>query len=459
MADKPIDRALQRQEWLLASRVRQAIADETPPRVAFVSEHASPLAVLGGQDGGGQNVYVDEVSRNLGRLGFQVDVFTRWEDARQPEVVEVNQHVRVVQVQAGPRELLPKDDLWPLMPEFYRSMLGFMERDGGGYHIAHGNFWMSGWVVAQLRQQLGLPAVQIFHAMGKTKQRHQGEDDTSPDGRIEIENEVVRGVDRIIAQCPSEAQELIEDYSADARDVALIPSAVNVERFRPLERAEACRRTGIDVTRPTIVYVGRLLPRKDVRNIVRALALLLSQHDWQNSLPQLVIVGGATAEPDPVATPELAVLQDLAAEFGVSEHVRFIGGRPPEQLHSYYSASHVVVTTPWYEPFGLTPLEAMACARPVIGADVGGISFTVQDGVTGFLVPPRDPAALATRLHALLTNPAQAQQMGRAARARVEGEFTWPVVAKRTAALYTSLLADQRAATTEAALAAFELGA
>ena len=428
-------------------------------RIAFLSEHASPVALLGGQDAGGQNVYVDEVSRGLGRLGFAVDVFTRRDSAEAPEVIEWAPGVRVVNLAAGPAEPVLKDRLWPLMPEFLTEFEHFMARERCGYDLIHGNFWMSGWVAAQIKLRHGIPVAQIFHAMGKTKQRHQGAADTSPDGRIAVELDVVREVDRLIAQCPSERDELVDDYATDPRKVVLIPSAVNVERFRPVPRAEARRRIGLPQDEFVVVYVGRMLPRKDVRNVVRAFAELVKRlaigdvalevgsANLQSLIPRLprprlLLVGGETADPDPAATPEIGELRRLALDLGVLDRVTFVGKRQPDELRNYYSAGDVAVTTPWYEPFGLTPLEGMACGRPVIGSAVGGITFTIADGLTGFLVPPRDPVTLAARLYDLLIYPELREKIGRAARQRVEREFTWATVAERTAALYREVLGD-----------------
>ena len=409
----------------------------SPARIAFLSEHASPVALLGSTDAGGQNVYVDELSRNLANLGYTMDVFTRRESVDAPEIIAWAPGVRVINLSAGPPRVLPKDDLWPLMPTFRDALLDFMARDGVRYDLIHGNFWMSGWVAADLRQRLGVPAVQIFHAMGMTKRRHQGAADTSPDDRIEAERAVVQCVDRLIAQCPAEQTELIDDYGADPDKVVIVPSAVNVERFNPVPLAEARRYVGLNEQDLVIAYVGRMLPRKDVRNLVRAVGLLVQRVD----LPiKLLLVGGETAEPDPVTTPEIGVLQTIAAELGITDRLHFTGQRQPDTLRYYYSAGDVVVTTPWYEPYGLTPLEGMACGRPVIGSAVGGITFTIADGETGLLVPPRDPEALAERLRQLLVNPDLRDRMGRAARLRVEQEFTWPTVAERTAALYETLL-------------------
>lgn len=422
-----------------------------PTRIAFLSEHASPVALLGGVDAGGQNVYVDEVSRALARRGYTVDVFTRRDNVEDAEIIDLAPGVRVVNLTAGPPVPLLKDDLWPYMPEFRDAFLRFMERDEVRYDLLHGNFWMSGWVATELRARLGIPAVQIFHAMGKTKRRHQKQVDTSPRERINVELGIVRHVDRMIAQCPGEQSELVDDYGADPRKVVILPSAVNTRIFHPITRAEARKQIGLDPNAKVIVYVGRLIPRKDIRNIVRALALLVERDeerratlkDAPTAAPVLLVVGGETVEPDPAVTPEIGELQRLAAELGVSAHVRFTGKRPPNVLSYYYSAADVAVSTPWYEPFGLTPLEAMACGRPMIGSAVGGLTFTIEDGKTGFLVPPRCPEALAQRLDQLLGAPDLCRQMGRAARRRVEREFTWDIVAMRTAALYETVLAER----------------
>src|SRR6266571_5352572 len=414
--------------------------------IAFLSEHASPIARLGGADAGGQNVYVDEVSRNLARRGYAVDVFTRRDCPETPEVIDWAPGVRVVNLSAGPLEPRPKDQLWPFMAEFRDAFLRFMERDETHYNLIHGNFWMSGWVATELQRRLDIPAIQIFHAMGKTKRRHQRFVDTSPGDRIAAELQVIRDVDRVIAQCPSERSELINDYGADPGKIVLIPSAVNIKTFQPVARDKARRKIGLDTDGHVIVYVGRMLPRKDIRNIVRALALLMQQKETYTT-PQpitLLVVGGESTKPDPIATPEIGELQRLAAGLGVSDHVRFIGKRQPDVLRYYYGAGDVAVTTPWYEPFGLTPLEAMACGRSVVGSAVGGITYTIKDGETGLLVPPRNPKALADRLHYLFSHPELCIQMGQAARARVEHEFTWSIVAMRTAALYETVLAEKR---------------
>jgi len=284
----------------------RTIHGREPRRIAFLSEHASPAALRGGVDAGGQNVYVDEVSRNLARLGYAVDVFTRRDSPDLPDVLEWAPGVRIVHLEAGPAAYVFKDELWPHMPAFRDAFPRFARHDGARYDLLHGNFWMSGWVAVELGARLGIPVAQIFHATGLTKRRHQGAADTSPGGRIGVERAIVRRAGRLIAKCPSERSELIADYGADPAKVAVIPSAVNTSVFRPVPRDEARRRIGMEADGPVVVYVGRMLPRKDVRNVVRALALLVRERGVPATL---LLVGGESAEPDAAATPEIGVLR------------------------------------------------------------------------------------------------------------------------------------------------------
>lgn len=417
-------------------------------RIAMISEHASPLALIGGEDAGGQNIYLDAISRSLAALGYAIDIFTRRDNPTQPEVVAWRPGVRVISIPAGPPAPIPKDDIWPLMPELTRGILRFMLRSGERYHLLHGHFWMSGWSVARLKRRLGLPAVQIFHASGVVKRRHQGPADTSPPERIDVERAVIAAVDRVIAQCPAEHAELVDEYGADPGRLCIIPPAADTRRFRPVDRALARRTIGVpDDGVPTAAYVGRMLPRKGVRNLLHAARLLRAR----GRRLRVLLVGG---NPDLGGRdPELDALDALAHELGIGEQVIALGRRQPDELRHYYGASDVVVSTPWYEPFGLTALEAMACGRPAIVSAVGGLTFSVQDGVTGLHVPPREPAALADALATLIDRPELAARMGRAARARVEREFTWPMTARRTAALYSALLAGQATAAGSADMA------
>jgi len=140
-----------------------------------------------------------------------------------------------------------------------------------------------------------------------------------------------------------------------------------------------------------------------------------------------------------MACPEIARLQKIARAEGVEDKVTFVGRKNREMLKYYYNAADIFISTPWYEPFGITPLESMACGTPVIGANVGGIKYSVVDGETGFLVPPNDPDALAEKVNLLISNPDLQQQMKKAAIQRVKENFTWQKVAVLVADLYKQI--------------------
>ena len=406
-------------------------------RVAMISEHASPLATLGGEDSGGQNVYVAELARRLGAMGHEVDVFTRRDGARPPTVVPFDKGVRVVNLDAGPPKSLFKDELLPFMAEFHDALYAFAE-GGASYDLVHANFWMSGWVACEAKRDLGLPFAQTFHALGEIKRREQGAMDTSPPERPAIEARVLTETDLVLATCPAEREDLLDLYGADPGRISLVPCGVDARRFRPVDRGEARHRLGLGEG-PTVVYVGRIVPRKGVDTVLEALALLPDRLD-----ARLAIVGG-----DPGAAQEVARLGALTERLGLEERVAFAGGRPQGELRLHYSAADAAVSVPHYEPFGMTPLEAMACATPVVGSRVGGIKTSVADGETGFLVPPKDPEALARRLLRLLSDATLRDRMGRAARRRVEQHYTWERVAA-LAARHFSRVARKKTASERA---------
>lgn len=395
-------------------------------KIALVSEHASPLAVAGGVDSGGQNIYVAHVARQLHRAGHQVDVFTRRDRALLPAVSEMD-GVRVIHVPAGPPTQMPKEQLLPFMPEFADFLVGFCRRERVPYDVIHANFFMSGLACLKVKSLLGIPLVTTFHALGKVRRLHQGADDGFPDARFEIEDELVRLSDAVIAECPQDAADLREHYGSDPARVEIVPCGFDTAEFSPLDRASARAALGWQAHRFSVLQLGRLVPRKGIDNVVRALARLRAQTEID---AHLYIVGGNADLPNEIATPEIARLRGIATSCGVAEHVTFVGRRGRAQLREFYGAADVFVTTPWYEPFGITPIEAMACARPVIGADVGGIRHTVVDGKTGFLVPPRDPDTLAERLTRIARDPALGERMGQAGFERVNASFTWARVAR-----------------------------
>jgi glycosyltransferase involved in cell wall biosynthesis len=313
--------------------------------------------------------------------------------------------------------------------------------NGRRYDIVHANFFMSGHVAAGLREALGVPFVVTFHALGKVRRMHQGADDAFPPERETIEASVAGAADRVIAECPQDEDDLVRLYGADPARITIVPCGYDPDEFSPRDQTTARHALGIESQERVILQLGRIVRRKGIDTVIEALGRL--RHVYHEPA-RLLIVGG----PDRIATrhrdEELARLMDLAETLGVDDRVTFVGRRDRGELADYYAAADVFVSTPWYEPFGITPLEAMACGTPVIGSDVGGIKYSVRDGETGFLVPPRDPDALADRLARLLGDGRLLQTFAANGLARVRRAFTWRHVASALSDVYDDVLTERR---------------
>jgi type III pantothenate kinase len=408
-------------------------------RIAMISEHASPLAALGGVDAGGQNVHVAALARGLTRRGHRVDVYTRREDPEVPERVELAPGATVVHVAAGPATVLPKDELLPYMEQFGRWVRDDWRRTELP-DVVHAHFWMSGLAALAAGQACGVPVVQTFHALGTVKRRFQGSDDTSPADRLRLERDLAHRVDRIIATCTDEVAEL-RAMGVSPDRVRVIPCGVDTARFHPGHdlRPELTADTleaSVD-GRARLLLVGRMVPRKGFDTAIRALGMLPDA--------ELVIAGGpARAEVD--QDPEARRLMAVAREAGVADRVIFLGQVPHDEMPDVYRSIDVVLATPWYEPFGITPLEAAASGRPLVGSAVGGLLDSVADGVTGRLVQPRDPRALAEALRELLADPALAARWGAEGRVRALERFDWNIVSAATEQALAEVVEETRLA-------------
>ncbi|MFG1927129.1 glycosyltransferase [Cryptosporangium sp. NPDC048952] len=394
-------------------------------RISLVSEHASPLAVLGDVDAGGQNVHVASLATGLAARGHEVTVHTRRDDASLPATVPFGAGVTVHHVDAGPPTSVPKDDLLPFMTTFGEELAAYWRAERPD--VVHAHFWMSGLASLGGARHLDghpVPVLQTFHALGSVKQRHQGADDTSPEGRISVERTIARSVHRIIATCTDEVRELrAMDVPTDR--IRVVPCGVDMEMFSPSGAVEARG------SRPRLLQVGRLVPRKGADIALRA---LLSIPD-----AELLLAGGPDL--DAVgADPEAQRLLALAESLGVADRLVLLGGVDRDRMPALFRSADVVLCPPRYEPFGIVPLEAMACARPVVASAVGGHLDTVADGRTGYLVPPENPEALARAVTSLLDSPSTREAFGAAGRRRVESRYGWDRVAAATEVAYRDLV-------------------
>lgn len=392
-------------------------------KIAMVSEHASPLATLGGVDAGGQNVHVAELARELVRLGHDVTVYTRRESPVVPRRVVMESGVVVEHVEAGPLKPIAKDAIYGHIDAFAARL--DVAWDEARPDIVHAHFWMSALAALGPAKRAGIPLVQTFHALGIEKRRHQGDADPSPSTRIDDEARIAREADRIVATTSAEAFALVR-MGASQKRLAIVPCGVNLSAFSPFGRCE--KRRGAHLR---VVTLSRLVPRKGVDTAIEALVNVAHA--------ELVIAGGGEGA-DLACDPEAQRLSRIATTSGVAARTYLRGRMDRAAIPALLRSADVVVCTPWYEPFGIVPLEAMACGVPVIVSAVGGLIDTVVDGVTGLHVPPRDPAALAGALRTLRDDPQRRIAMGAQAVERVGARYSWARVAKETLGVYASTL-------------------
>ncbi len=399
--------------------------------VALIAVHASPLASIGGVDAGGRTAYVAHLARALAGLGHDVRVLTRRTDRELPDTVSIAAGVTVEHVDAGGPSRLDEHELFPHMEQFAAAATRRLRRCPAS--VVHSHFWMSGWAAVAVTEALDIPLVHSFHGLDSVERRCRGTVDTSPTERDGVERHLARGAHRIVATCSDELRELTA-LGARPERVVVIPAGFDADTFHPRHdgRWFEVRRSGATVR---LVAVSRLLASKGLADVLCSL-----RHLDECSL---VVAGGPPAG-DLDGDRHHRELRELAGDAGVLDRVRFAGGISPAAVADLHHQSDLFVAAPWYEPFGIAPVEAMGCGLPVVGTAVGGLLDTVIGGGTGTLVPPRDPDALALAIADLARQPELRHELGARAAWRAHRRFTWPVVARAIAEEYR-LAADQRA--------------
>ena len=409
----------------------------------MLSYHTCPLATLGGKDTGGMNVYVRDLTMELGRMDIHVDVFTRSQDEHVPHVLhDLGFGNRVVHVPAGPEVPLPKRELAGYIPQFVDGVHLFAEEKGIKYDLLHSHYWMSGMAAGALSDLWsGVPILQMFRTLGEMKNRvARSESEREGPYRLDGERWVLARADRVIAATLAEQAQLEWLYQADSRKVTVIPPGVDTSHFYPIPSDEAHQYIGLSPNARMILFVGRIEPLKGVATLIQAVSCLKLK--ILKEPVHLAVIGGDPDADSPEINDEMLRLQKLCDDLTVGKMVVFLGKRRQDTLQYYYSAAEVVVMPSHYESFGMVALEAMACGTPVIASQVGGLAFLVQDGETGYTIPAEDHDALCDRLKDLLGDESLRQRMGRNA-AEYAQNYNWEKIAKQIVSVYIELVKNK----------------
>ena len=394
-------------------------------KVAMVSFHTCPGLAPGAGKVGGMNVYVRELSRHLGVMGIEVDIFTRRHRGQDNDVVTLGDNVRLIHLDGGPPGA-GLEDLYPYVHSFAQSIRGFQEERDIDYSLVHSHYWLSGLVGRHLALKGRIPNVVTFHTLAELK-RQAWPGEREPRYRTRIERDLMATADLVIASSNQELEAMVHLYGAPRGRIEAAPCGVDLSLFKPLDMAESRHRLGLNGEK-IMLYVGRIEPLKGVEFLLRIAAIMEGAYPFR-----VLVVGG-----EPSQEREIQRLTALSEEMGVADIVKFVGRVDQGMLPTYFSAADVCVVPSYYESFGLVALESMACGTPVIASRVGGLPTVVKHGRTGYLLPWRCPEPFADTLAMVLHNRHLRRSMSKAA-VEIASTMGWDRVASQIAHLYQSL--------------------
>ena len=407
-------------------------------RVAMLSVHTSPLEQPGTGDAGGLNVYVVEVSKRLAQRGIEVEIFTRMTAGGLPVQSELAPGVHVRNVMAGPFEGLSKEDLPGQLCAFAQGVMrAEAARPEGWYDLVHSHYWLSGQVGWLAADRWRVPLVHTMHTMARVKNSQLAQGDTpEPHGREIGEAQVVEAADRLVANTPGEARDLIELYDADPAKVRVVSPGVDLEVFTPGDVAAARAGVGLPQDAQVLLFVGRIQPLKAPDVLLKAAADLLARRPELRQKLQVVVLGG----PSGSGLGKPRALHHLAKRLGIDAQVRFVPPVDRATLAQWYRAADLVVVPSYNESFGLVAVEAQACGTPVVAAAVGGLPFAVGDA--GLLIEGHETADWSAGLEGLLDHPRRREALSRKA-VEHASQFSWEATTDRLLEVYTDAIINR----------------
>lgn len=408
-------------------------------RIAFISVHGDPAAEIGKEEAGGQNVYVREVGEALSKLsqqGWQVDLFTRSTNSESPKIVNHNPNCRTIRLVAGEEKFIPRQKIFPHLPEFVKEFQKYQANHNHQYDIIHTNYWLSAWVGMELKKHQNVKQVHTYHSLGAVKYQNVQLIPEIANLRLKVEKDCLETADKIVATSPQEKIQM-ENLVSPQGNITVIPCGTDINRFGKISQSQARLALGIPGSSFVVLYVGRFDPRKGIETLVRAI-----NHSQYKSLPNLKLIIAGGSRPGHSDGKERDRLEALVDKLDMREFTTFPGRLGKENLHLYYAAANVCVVPSHYEPFGLVAIEAMASGTPVVASAVGGLKYTVINEKTGLLCPPQNEFAFAKAIDKILANRDLQINFGKAGRKRVENNFSWDGVATQLSDLYLSLLQE-----------------
>jgi len=408
-------------------------------RICVLSTHGymDPVPRLGSTDTGGQVVYVLQLAKAFADLGIEVDIYTRWFDRRRRQIEPLPNHpgARIIRIPAGPWEFIPKEEIYGVLPELADNLSDFIRDEGLNYDLLHGHYVDAGIVMLDVAERLQRPTFFTAHSLGAWKREQLGGDPVEMERkfnferRISEERRIFRSVSAQTVTSVLQRDKIRELYSWQSQNIEVIPPGVDVRFFRP--PAPGQPEPPSDIPARYVFCLSRIDSGKGHDFLIDAFDLV------RRKLPDVrLVIGGGSPTPQLREQAVLATMHAIIDQKQLHDHVTIAGYVPDDLLVPYYQRAALFALPSVFEPFGMTVLEAMACATPVVASRLGGIRTVIRSGQNGVLVDPTDREEFARAMVQLLTEPPLAGRLGAAGRSTVIEEFSWEAIARRHLALF-----------------------
>jgi len=397
-------------------------------RITMISTHGYVAAEpeLGKPDTGGQVVYVLELSRCLGRMGYQVDILTRRFE-NQPRSEKVAPRVRILRFPCGGKEFIPKETLCEHIPEWVGNALRFIQGRRLRYSFINSHYWDAGMAGQALANRLKIPHLHTPHSIGSWKRDNmaekpeEGERKYNFRKRIREEIVIYDECDGLIATTPQQRDILCNgEYDVPRDKINVVPPGYDDTRFFPVSRTSRLALKGEYGFEGRIVLaLGRMAHNKSMPCVFKRI-----------EDAKLLLAIGAT-EPTQRECEQIAELKELARGLGIADRVIFRDYIPDEELADYYRLADVFALSSRYEPFGMTAVEAMACGTPTIITTEGGLWEQVTWGLEAIYANPFDPETFGHTIYSVLAHPRIMGQLAKYGSQKARARFTWTGVAQQ----------------------------
>ncbi|KPK63715.1 hypothetical protein AMJ83_05815 [candidate division WOR_3 bacterium SM23_42] len=396
-----------------------------------------PVPQLGRTDTGGQVVYVLQLAKALARQGMRVDIYTRWFDPSSKQVAPVpeNQDVRVIRIRAGAWQFIPKEDIYGVLPELAKNMIGFIKKNGLRYEFFHGHYVDAGIVTLEVAKAFDKPSFFTAHSIGAWKREQMGGDPEVMEKkykfkhRVSEELRIFKSVRAQTVTTETQRKKIEELYGFSSDNIVVISPGVDVHTFRPADATGVVLETGLP--KKYIFCLSRIDSNKG-----HALLLRAFDHVRKEIRDIHLVIGGGSAQPQRTEQEVFDTMKQIVDELGMHECVHIIGYVADELLVPCYQHAELFALPSIFEPFGMTALEAMACGKPVVASRFGGIRNVISSGESGLLIDPSNEKEFADAMIKLLKEPQLAERMGQKGCETIKGHFSWEAIAEKHIGFY-----------------------